>query len=39
MVQAVVDYAHCVICSCKLTDENRSSVLNVCRKCLHDLEF
>ena len=29
----------CVICNCRLTDENRSAdLLNVCRVCAHGLE-
>ena len=39
MVQVVVDYTHCVICGCKLDCDNRSDVKNVCRRCLHVLEF
>ena len=30
----------CVVCGCRLTDDNRSArALNVCRECLHSLEF
>jgi len=39
MVQTVVDYTHCIICGCGLNGDNRSDVKNVCKSCLHDLEF
>ena len=29
----------CVICGCRLDCDNRSETHNVCRSCLHDLEF
>lgn len=29
----------CVVCGCRLTVENRSESPNVCRECLHSLEF
>ena len=34
-----VDCSVCVVCGCRLNSENRSEVKNVCRDCLHDLEF
>jgi len=29
----------CIVCGCRLTAENRSESPNVCRECLHSLEF
>jgi hypothetical protein len=34
-----VEYLVCLVCGCRLTSENRSEVLNVCKECLHSLEF
>ena len=34
-----VCYVKCVVCGCRLTAENQSSSPNVCRVCLHSLEF
>lgn len=39
MVKAVVGYTHCVICGCELNDDNWAGSRNVCKFCLHDLEF
>lgn len=32
-------YTHCENCNCKLTSENRSSVLNLCVDCEYKLGF
>ena len=29
----------CIVCGCRLSIENRSESPNVCRECLHSLEF
>lgn len=29
----------CVVCRCRLSVKNRSESPNVCRECLHSLEF
>ena len=29
----------CIVCGCRLSAENRSDSPNVCRECLHSLEF
>lgn len=32
-------YTYCIACNVELNSDNRSSVKNVCRECLHSLEF
>lgn len=32
-------YPSCVLCCVPLTDDNRSEIKNLCRECLHSLEF
>jgi hypothetical protein len=32
-------HSFCCVCGCRLSAENRSEVKNVCKSCLHDLEF
>jgi hypothetical protein len=33
------DNVVCIVCGCKLSVLNRSESPNVCRECLHSLEF